>query len=350
MRQNRKAAHCNDYTQGTEGAASSPQRNPPRNCYTRSVQDRKKQAGLIRVAVALLGMVLSVLDAPSLGAPLRSPQDSTSPIELVRAAVANEVAASNDSSIRHMFRSRKQRLQGSQTRLFVETRDAMAGMTIAYNDQPLGPEQMQGEDARLAGLIGNPEQLSRKHVLEQENAERTLRIVKALPDAFFYDYDGEERGAPDLGKDGERLLRLKFHPNPAYRAPSHVEDVLTGMQGFVLIDPASRRIARIDGALVKEVGFGWGILGHLDKGGHFLVEQRDLGDGSWEISHMALTFTGKILLFKSIAIKSDEVFSDFRRVPADTTFAQGVEMLKAEEAKLAENHKLGARETVQKSH
>jgi hypothetical protein len=47
-------------------------------------------------------------------------------------------------------------------------------------------------------------------------------------------------------------------------------------------------------------------------------------------------------LFKSIVIKSDEVFSDFRRVPADTTFAQGVEMLKAEEAKLAENRKAGA--------
>jgi hypothetical protein len=53
---------------------------------------------------------------------------------------------------------------------------------------------------------------------------------------------------------------------------------------------------------------------------------------------MSLRFAGRILLFKSISIKSDEVFSDFRRVPPDTTFAQGVEMLKAE-AKLGENHK-----------
>ena len=53
---------------------------------------------------------------------------------------------------------------------------------------------------------------------------------------------------------------------------------------------------------------------------------------------MSLSFTGKILLFKSIAIKSDEVFSDFRRVPSDTTFAQGAEMLKAEQARLAQSH------------
>jgi len=135
---------------------------------------------------------------------------------------------------------------------------------------------------------------------------------------------------------------LKFRPNPAYQSPSRVEQVLEGMQGFVLIDPAARRMARIDGTLFKEVGFGWGILGHLDKGGHFLVEQRDVGDDSWEVSRMSLGFTGKILLFKSIAIKSEEVFSDFRRVPDGTTFAQGVEMLEAEEAKLEENHKAAA--------
>jgi hypothetical protein len=49
---------------------------------------------------------------------------------------------------------------------------------------------------------------------------------------------------------------------------------------------------------------------------------------------MRLDFAGKILLFKNIAIKSDELFSNFRRVPAGTTFAQGVEMLKTEQAKL----------------
>jgi len=292
-------------------------------------------------AAVLLVALFAGMGASSLSSGIAATpaQDSASPIELVRAAVANEVAAADDTTAKHMFRSRKQTPQGYQTRLYVETREAMAGMTIAYDDKPLTPEQMRSEEGRLAGLVGHPEQLRHKHLQEQENAERTLRIVKALPDAFLYDYDGEERGSADMGKDGDRLVRLKFRPNPAYHPPSRVEDVLTGMQGVILIDFASRRIARIDGTLFKEVGFGWGILGHLDKGGHFLVEQRDCGDGSWEISRMSLGFTGKILFFKSIAIKSDEVFSDFRRVPADTTFAQGVELLKAEEMKLAENHK-----------
>jgi hypothetical protein len=102
------------------------------------------------------------------------------------------------------------------------------------------------------------------------------------------------------------------------------------MDGTLLIDPVAHRLAEIDGTLFQPVSFGWGILGRLDKGGHFLVQQADVGDNSWELSRMSLSFTGKILLFKNIFIKSEEVFSDFRRVPNDTTFAQGVKLIEAE--------------------
>jgi hypothetical protein len=258
------------------------------------------------------------------------------PVQLVRATVAKEIAAANDTSIKHMFRDYKKSAQGTQTRLYVETREAMAGMTIAYNDKPLTPQQLQGEQGRLAGLLSNPQQLEHKRRQEKEEADHTLSIVKALPDAFLFEYDGSEVGTATLGREGVRLVRLRFRPNPSYRPPSHVEDVLVGMAGILLIDPEAQRIARIDGTLFKEVTFGWGILGHLDKGGHFLVEQEGVGDGSWDVSRMSLSFSGKIFLFKSIAMRSDEIFSGFQRVPADTSFAQGVQMLNAERVKLSE--------------
>ena len=68
--------------------------------------------------------------------------------------------------------------------------------------------------------------------------------------------------------------------------------------------------------------------------GQARVEQADVDDGSWEITHIQLNFTGKIMLVKSLVIKSDEILSDFRRVPADLTFPQGVELLKQEWAKM----------------
>lgn len=270
--------------------------------------------------------------------------------ELVGLAVSNEVADAEHPAAKHFFRSRKQTPKGSQTRLYVETKDAMAGMLIAVNDRPLTSDQQRSEVNRLNWLMGNPDQLRKKRAHEKEDEDRTLQIVKALPDAFVYEYAGTEApyagAAPQTGASqtgtpqtsapiSPSLVRLNFRPNPRYSPPSRVEQALQGMQGYLVVDLNQRRIARIDGTLFKDVNFGWGILGRLDKGGHFYVGQADLGDGTWEITDMKLNITGKILLFKTLTMLSDEVFSDFRRVPDTLTFAQGAEMLEAEQQKLA---------------
>lgn len=268
----------------------------------------------------------------------QEPLPQISPDDLVRQTVAREIAAANQPSHKHMFRSRKQTPKGSQTRLYIETKDAMAGMLIAINDQPLTPQEQQGETDHLNWLAGNPEQLRKKHAREKEDADHTLRIVKALPDAFHYKYAGTEVSGPDLGKAGDELVKLEFTPNPAYSPPTKVEQVLEGMQGYLLIDTTAHRIARIDGTLFREVSFGWGIIGHLDKGGHFRVQQADVGDGSWDITAMNLQITGKILLFKSLSMISDEKLSDFHPVPDDLTFGKGVDLLRNEQEKLAHNH------------
>jgi hypothetical protein len=124
---------------------------------------------------------------------------------------------------------------------------------------------------------------------------------------------------------------------------------LAGMQGTLLIDKGALHIARIDGTLFREVSFGWGILGHLDKGGNFLVEQANVGDGTWEITHMHLDLTGKVMMVKSLVIRYDEYFSDFRQVPSDLTFAAGVGLLKQEWAKL-QNGNSGTATASRNSH
>jgi hypothetical protein len=254
------------------------------------------------------------------------------PAELMRKAVQNEIKASQDDSAHFLFRGIKTTPQGSTTRLYVETKEATAGLVVAYNGKSLTPEQRQAEEARVERFIRNPEELRKKREQEHEYAERTLRIIRAMPNAFVFEYAGEEEGRDGIGRAGDPLVKLNFRPNPNYQPPSHVEDVLTGMQGYVLVDAASYRLASIDGTLFKEVGFGWGILGHLDRGGRFLVQQQEVGDNLWEVSSMTLKFTGKILLLKSLNISSTEIFSGFKRVAPDLTFAQALDLLKKEEA------------------
>ena len=261
---------------------------------------------------------------------------------MVRKAVRNELKESRESSVHFMFRGVKTTPKGSTTKIYVETNEATAGLIVAYDGKPLTAEQRRGEQQRLERFVKNPEELRKKRAQEHEDAERTSRIVRAFPDAFLYEYDGEETGSPGIGRLGDPLVKLKFRPNPKYRPPSRVEEVLTGMQGHILVDPVEDHLASIDGTLFKQVGLGWGILGHLDRGGRFIVHQQEIEEHVWELSSMRLNFTGKILLLRNLSIQSTEVFSDFKRVPSDLTFAQALELLKKEEAALAQSISAGA--------
>lgn len=250
------------------------------------------------------------------------------PLELMRRIVQNEINAASDNRTRISFRGVKTTPKGSATKLYVETPEATAGEVIAYNGQPLTAEQRQIEESRIERFINNPGELKKKCAQDHEVADRTLRILRALPEAFLFEYAGEETGSRAVAGAGSRLLKLAFRPNPAYEPPSHVEEVLTGLQGFVLIDAAHDRLAAIDGTLFKDVPFGWGILGRLNRGGRFIVQQSNVGDDLWQVSSMTMNFTGKLLLLKSLNVSSTEVFSDFQRIPSELTFVQALELMK----------------------
>ncbi len=219
----------------------------------------------------------------------------------------------------------------------VMTNEAIAGRVLSYNDKPMTEEGRKNEDTRLDRFVKNPEELRKKQREERDNRARLNRVLRALPEALVYEYDGFEPAAPGLGRKGEELLRVKFRPNPDYDPPTRVEQLLTGMAGTILLDPQRQRLARIDGTLQKDVAFGWGILGHLDKGGRILLEQGELPDGNWVLSHFMMRFTGKVLFFKSLDVNTTEISRDFHRVPDDLSFEQGVALLKKQEAEVAKN-------------
>lgn len=291
--------------------------------------------------VALAGVLLAGGVAPA-----REQPPASDPVALVRQAVQNEIA-SGDSGQRFKFKDERKTAHLWQTKLIIETPQATAGMLIMQDGKPLGPEQRQAEMARLEYYVHNPEELIKKRKQEKDDDDRTERILHALPDAFLFEADGTQEGTDAVGHRGDQLVRLKFRPNPNYNPPSRVEQVLTGMAGYVLVDTTERRIAEIDGTLEKEVGFGWGILGHLDPGGRFLVQQADVGHEQWEITHMELAFTGKILFFKKLDIRSSDIFSDFHPVPSNLTFAQAVDMLEKDRRQIESGEQKPGREAEQ---
>jgi hypothetical protein len=281
----------------------------------------------VRIATAwlcvLLGGITAAQDRPA--APQVPAQD------LVRRTIANEEKANNEH-VRLLYRLRTETPKaGAVTKELVETNDGVVARLIAVNDKPPSAEERKRDDDRLQKLANDPQTRTAKQKQQKEDEERTTRMVKALPDAFVYEYDGFEPG-----KDGQQVIRLKFKPNPKYDPPTRELQVYQGMQGMMLIDPRDERLVKMQAKLFKGVNFGWGVFGHLDPGGQFEVEQSRVNGERWEVTEMRVRFTGKILIFKSLNINEHETGFDYRRAPDNLTFIEGVEFLKKQPEYLAE--------------
>ena len=246
---------------------------------------------------------------------------SVDPIALVRASAKNEIRAS-DVQQYFMFKDTVEYRDRSITKEVVRTKQGGLSLPVLMNGKPLTPEQQRKENAKLEKFANDPSARAKRRESSKEDDKRAELMLTSLPDAFLYTYAGTDRGP-----NGEQLVHLKFKPNPNFAPPNHETAVYQGMQGDMLIDRDAKRIAKIDGVLFKDVDFGWGILGKLDKGGKFLIVQRDVGGGHWEEVEELLHFNGKILMIKSLTIYSTETMSDFKPIPSNLTTTQALDLL-----------------------
>ncbi|MBI2677446.1 MAG: hypothetical protein HYX28_01550 [Candidatus Koribacter versatilis] len=249
--------------------------------------------------------------------------------ELVRRAIANEDRASSGGP-RYMYRLRTEKPERTVVKDLIETNDGVIARLVSVNDKPPTSEQRAADDKKLEKILHDPKEQKQRREEQRKDEERSRQMVKALPDAFLYDFDGKDVIA------GVPVTRLRFWPNPNFDPPARETMVYRGMQGHMWIEPTEERLVKMDAQLFDDVTFGWGILGRLNKGGRFAIEQSKIGPGRWETTKMDLDFVGKALMFKTIKIKEVETASAFRPVPPNLTLAQGVELLRKSDQLVAE--------------
>jgi len=271
--------------------------------------------------LASLAIFLTSLAAFAQGG--QAPQSRQTANELVRRAVNKEVADMENPKDFWRYHLRKESASGSQTRDMVETKQGIVARTIAVNDQPLTPEQRAGDDARLAQLIADPQEQRKKQKEQNDETNRVLGLVRALPDALLYDFDGNEV------VNGRNCTRLKFVPNPKFSPTTRETLVYKRTGGFLWVDTAAERFVRFDATLTDNVNIGWGgILGHINKGGHFVLGQTTVANGKWKLTTLILEATGKLLIFKNISLKQRQFGSDYKSVPPTLSIAEAVDLLK----------------------
>jgi hypothetical protein len=227
------------------------------------------------------------------------------------------------------YRYTRIRPDRKEERQMVETDQLLLGRIMAVDGQPLTPEESAQEDRRLARLIQHPDELHEKQKEQQEEDERIRRVIRALPDGFLYEY-GDLRQGPS----GD-VVTVKFKPNPKFEPQSRETQAFLGMAGSMEIALPARRLSRLQATLIQDIGFGWGILGKLNRGGELLIEQAPLENGRWMTRRMKLNFTGRVLIFKTLKVDLDQFTSHYRPV-SGMTVAQGIAFLKKVDQEVAD--------------
>ena len=259
------------------------------------------------LAIILLGVPAS---------PQSVPRSQGSANDLARRVITNELKFQDDHT-NWMYRLEKEQYGKKQVEEIIETKEGSLSRLLSINDRPLTAKQQQDEDQRVQELMTSR---SAKRKLQRVLDAETLqgrRLFKMLPDAFVFNY---------AGGDGN-LAKLSFRPNPNFHPPSLEARVFHDMEGEMWVDCKQERLAAFNGQLKQDVNFGFGLLGHLDKGGHFEVRQAEVVPGHWDMTTMNLELRGKALLFKSVGVQRRENRRDFRQVSDDLTLAQAADIL-----------------------
>jgi hypothetical protein len=243
------------------------------------------------------------------------------PTALVREVVQNEIDAQLHDQSLWCFREQKEEDSKPQKTMEVcGTKEGNLERITAIDGRELSPAELEAEDQRIARLVAHPAQLRAKQKKEREDAEQTSALLKVLPDAFYFRV---------IGADGD-LLKLSFWPNSAFHPLTRGALVFHHLQGTLVLDCKHKRIAEINGLLTSEVRFLGGLLGHLDKGGTFVVKAGQVTPDHWDVLLMNLDLSGRALFFKTISVHEKEAYADYTRVPDQASLQQVADLLKKE--------------------
>jgi hypothetical protein len=286
-----------------------------------------RRAVLAVIAILALGIHAAANSRaqPSTPAPVTLTDEQTQ--AMVKRVLRTELESAANSASAHpmQYRLRKMSPRLSTTKIIAETKDGDVARLVAVNDAPLSPESQQNEDARLDGLLKDPGLQRHRKEREQGDSERARKIINALPDAFLYQFAGivETPQGPSY--------RLSFQPDPNFDPQDLEAQVLKAMAGELWIDVAEQRVTRLEGKRVRDVDYGWSILGKLDKGGTLLLEQANVGNHQWRTTHMVLAMNARVL-FKPIKLDTTLELSQFTPLATGMSYQQAIQMLRTNPA------------------
>ncbi|MGB9032683.1 MAG: hypothetical protein WCC27_21340, partial [Acidobacteriaceae bacterium] len=266
-------------------------------------------------ALVLIAAPVCAQQPPDLGALHKGKPETAA--DLVREVIYNEL---HDRERDSHWQYRSECLSSAENlvREQVETDNGPIFRLIAQNGNPLDASQREREDKRLDEYLHSPGQIARVERAHQEDEARLAAVMELLPQAFLFDYEGAA---------ADNLVRISFRPDPAFTASGYEARIIHALAGTLTVDARLKRMIDMRGVLAERVDFGYGLLGHVEKGGSFEIHRRRVGPTHWKTDLVEVHIQGKILMLKTVSKDQREARFDFRPVPSGTTLSEAREML-----------------------
>ncbi|HEY5328679.1 MAG TPA: hypothetical protein VIJ79_02245 [Acidobacteriaceae bacterium] len=251
---------------------------------------------------------------------------STPPSWVEAAAVNEQHIINDDGSFPLRYRIRKVDAKNDVTRDIIESKQGTVARLVERNGQPLTAQEDALERARLTGMLDSPRAFIKHHKRDDAARGYSMDLVREMPRAMIYTYAPDQPQRPNAA--GPEVA-IDFTPDPHYKPPALVANILTGLQGRLWIDRKSLRVTRIEGRVLHPVDFGWGMLARIYPGGTVEFEQANAGGDRWAYSHLRENITIREMMVKTVQQHTDMDAADFKMLPAPVSYQEAIHILLA---------------------
>lgn len=164
---------------------------------------------------------------------------------------------------------------------------------VAINDQPLSPSKERDEQQKLEKVLAkrrseSASQRTRRVAEYTRQHDRVRALFRELGRAFNFTLQGERQ------IESRTVYVLAATPRSDYKPPGADARALAGMNAEFLIDTETFHWVSVSARVRQPVSL-FGILMRLEPGTFLELEKAPVGDGVWQISHLAMRSQAKIL-------------------------------------------------------
>jgi|SRR5581483_2400688 len=187
---------------------------------------------------------------------------------------------------------------------------------VAQDGQPLSAAEAQEQEQKFQREVSRRQHESpreRRKRIEKYNQDRNRdhALLVELCEAFDYSVAGEQV------LDGRDVWVLHGAPKPDYVPKNREAKVLAGMEVTFWIDKKTYQWPRIEAEVKTPVSL-YGLIGKVNPGTKFLLEQEPVSSSLWLPRHFKMQVSATALGFINQDSSSEETYTDYHRIGRET--------------------------------